>query len=228
MIVLDPGHGGQDPGAIGTGNVYEKDLTLAMAREMRQLLESTGRYKVILTRDDDSFVRLRDRVAEARHAGAELFVSLHADSIANPQVRGMSIYTLSDKASDREAEMLAAKENRADAIGGIDLSHENDEVASILIDLAQRDTRNHSRRFARLVLHESGREIKLLPQPDRSAGFAVLTAADVPSVLIEMGYLSSAQDVAMLSQPRQRLKLAQALVRAIDGFFARGGAGRRL
>jgi N-acetylmuramoyl-L-alanine amidase len=226
IVVLDPGHGGQDPGAIGVGGVYEKDLTLALARELRQLLEATGRYKVILTRDSDEFIRLRDRVAVARHAGAELFISLHADSIANPVIRGLSIYTLSDKASDREAEMLAAKENRADAVGGIDLSRENDEVASILIDLAQRDTRNHSHRFARLVLQAAAHDVRLLPQPDRSAGLAVLTAADVPSVLVEMGYLSNAEDVAMLSQPKLRQKLIQSVVRAVDGFFGRA-AGRR-
>ena len=227
MIALDPGHGGVDPGATGYNGAHEKDITLATAREVRRQLEATGRYRVMMTRDEDEFIPLRERVARARDAGAQLFISLHADSIVGSQVRGMSIYTLSDKASDHEAETLAAKENRSDAIGGIDLSHENDQVATILIDLAQRDTRNHSHHFAGLVLHEVGRIQKLLPKPDRSAGFAVLTAPDVPSVLIEMGYLSSPQDVGLLTQADHRQRLAGALVRAIDSYFGWLGGGRR-
>jgi N-acetylmuramoyl-L-alanine amidase len=227
MIALDPGHGGVDPGATGYNGAHEKDITLATAREVRRQLEATGRYRVMMTRDEDEFIPLRERVARAREAGAQLFISLHADSIVGSQVRGMSIYTLSDKASDHEAETLAAKENRSDAIGGIDLSHENDQVATILIDLAQRDTRNHSHHFAGLVLHEVGRIQKLLPKPDRSAGFAVLTAPDVPSVLIEMGYLSSSEDVGLLTQADHRQRLAGALVRAIDSYFGWLGGGRR-
>lgn len=219
VIAIDPGHGGNDPGAIAVGGIYEKEITLAMAREVKRQLEATGRYQVVLTRDRDIFLRLRERVARAREAQAELFVSLHADSIATPGIRGMSVYSLSDKASDREAETLAARENRADAIGGIDLSAENDDVATILIDLAQRDTMNHSRRFAALTVKELGRNIRLLPKPNRSAGFAVLTAADVPSVLIEMGYLSSAEDVGLLTRQDYRERFASSLTRTLDAYF---------
>jgi N-acetylmuramoyl-L-alanine amidase len=227
VIALDPGHGGVDPGAIGYNGIHEKDITLATAREVRRQLEATGRYRVMMTREEDEFIPLRERVARAREADAQLFISLHADSIVGSQVRGLSIYTLSDKASDHEAESLAAKENRSDAIGGVDLSHENDQVATILIDLAQRDTRNHSRHFAGLVLHEVGHIQKLLPKPDRSAGFAVLTAADVPSVLIEMGYLSSPEDARLLTEAEHRERLATSLVHAIDGYFGWLGTGRR-
>ncbi len=220
LIVLDPGHGGPDPGAIGVGGLHEKDITLAAAREAKRQLEATGRYRVRLTRDKDVFIRLRDRVAIAREADASLFISLHADSIGAGEMRGLSIYTLSDKASDREAEMLAAKENRADAIAGLDLSGENDLVASILIDLAQRDTMNHSKRFAKIALENLGREVKLIPsKPHRQAGFAVLTAPDVPSALIEMGYLSSRQDASLLTTADHREKLGRALARTIDAYF---------
>ncbi|WP_042704836.1 N-acetylmuramoyl-L-alanine amidase [Azospirillum sp. B506] len=220
LIVLDPGHGGQDPGAIGVGGIYEKDITLATAKEVKRQLEATGRYRVKLTRDSDVFIRLRDRVAIGREAGADLFISLHADSISSSDMRGLSIYTLSDKASDREAEMLAAKENRADALVGLDLSGENQLVANILIDLAQRDTMNHSKRFATLALQSLGRDVPLIAnRPHRQAGFAVLTAPDVPSALIEMGYLSNRQDVGLLTSGAHRERLGKGLARTIDGYF---------
>lgn len=224
MIVIDAGHGGPDPGAIAVSGEHEKTITLAIARELRKLLLATGRYRVTLTRDEDVFIRLRDRVTLARAAGADLFISLHADAIGSRDVRGMSVYTLSDKASDREAASLAARENRADALGGIDLAVESDEVASILIDLARRDTMNHSRRFANLVVSEFSRVATVLPRPHRSAGFAVLTAPDVPSVLIEMGYLSSPKDARLLMQAEHRGRLARAILKGIDGYFA-GTAG---
>ncbi|CAO3419131.1 N-acetylmuramoyl-L-alanine amidase [Azospirillum endophyticum] len=220
LIVLDPGHGGQDPGAIGVGGIYEKDITLATAKEVKRQLEATGRYRVKLTRDSDVFIRLRDRVAIGREAGADLFISLHADSISSGDVRGLSIYTLSDKASDREAEMLAAKENRADALVGLDLSGENQLVANILIDLAQRDAMNHSKRFATLALQNMGRDVPLIPnRPHRQAGFAVLTAPDVPSALIEMGYLSNRQDIKLLTSNGHRERLGKGLARTIDAYF---------
>ncbi|CBS85777.1 N-acetylmuramoyl-L-alanine amidase [Azospirillum lipoferum] len=220
LIVLDPGHGGQDPGAVGVGGIYEKDITLAAAREVKRQLEVTGRYRVRLTRDADVFIRLRDRVAIGREAGADLFISLHADSISSGDMRGLSIYTLSDKASDREAEMLAAKENRADALVGLDLSGENPLVANILIDLAQRDTKNHSKRFATLALQSLGREVPLIPsKPHRQAGFAVLTAPDVPSVLVEMGYLSNRKDAGLLASAAHRERLGRGLARTIDAYF---------
>ncbi len=228
LIVLDPGHGGADPGAIGVGGIHEKDVTLAAAREAKRQLEATGRFRVRLTRDSDVFIRLRDRVAIAREANADLFISLHADSIGKGEMRGLSIYTLSDKASDREAEMLAAKENRADAIAGMDLSGENALVASILIDLAQRDTMNHSKRFAKFALETMGRDVTLIPsKPHRQAGFAVLTAPDVPSALIEMGYLSSKQDANLLTTAAHREKLGRALARTIESYFKWLGGSRR-
>lgn len=225
VIVLDAGHGGVDPGTIGIGGTFEKDVTLGVTRELKRQLEATGRYKVALTRDEDIFVRLRDRVARARAAGAELFISIHADSIRNKDTRGASIYTLSETASDDEAGALATRENRADIIAGVDLSHENKEVMSILIDLAQRETMNRSALFAANLVDELGHEIQLIPvKPHRFAGFAVLRSPDVPSVLIELGYLSNRSDEQLLTIPRQRAKVATAILHAIDLFFQRRGS----
>lgn len=221
-IVLDAGHGGVDPGAIGVGGTHEKEITLAMAREIRRQLEQTGRYRVQMTRDEDTFVRLRDRIAIARQHNADLFVSIHADSMGNRETRGASVYTLSENASDSEAAALAARENRADIIAGVDLSRESRDVTSILIDLAQRETMNHSIVFARALVQELGREIQMLPvNPHRFAGFAVLRAPDVPSVLIELGYLSNPQDEGLLNRPHHRAKVATGIVRAVDAYFAR-------
>jgi N-acetylmuramoyl-L-alanine amidase len=222
MIVLDAGHGGVDPGAIGVGGTHEKEITLAMAREVRRQLEQSGRYRVQMTRDEDTFVRLRDRIAIARQYSADLFISIHADSMGNRETRGASIYTLSENASDSEAAALAARENRADIIAGVDLSRESRDVTSILIDLAQRETMNHSIVFARALVQEMGREVQLLPvNPHRFAGFAVLRAPDVPSVLIELGYLSNPQDEGLLNRPHHRAKVASGIVRAVDSYFAR-------
>lgn len=221
LIVLDPGHGGEDPGATSVRGDFEKEITLEMARAVRRALEATGRYRVALTRDSDVFIPLRERTAKARALGADLFVSLHADIVVGRPVRGLSVYTLSDKATDREADMLAQRENRADALSGMDLSGQNDLVANILIDLAQRDTRNQSRRFANLVVHNVVPDMALLESPLRSAGFAVLTAPDVPAVLIEMGYLSHPVDAGLLVSPDHRRRFAGDLVRAIDAYFGR-------
>jgi N-acetylmuramoyl-L-alanine amidase len=220
VVVLDPGHGGVDPGAVGASGIYEKDVTLAIAREVRRQLEASGRYKVAMTRDDDVFVRLRDRIAKARAAGAELFVSIHADAMRNRETRGASIYTLSETASDDEAAALAARENRSDIIAGVDLSHENKDVMNILIDLAQRETMNHSATLAGLLVEELGRDVQLIPvKPHRFAGFAVLRAPDVPAALIELGYLSNKSDEQLLTRPHHRTKVAAALVRAVDRYF---------
>ena len=220
--MLDPGHGGVDPGAVGVSGIYEKEVTLAMAREIKRQLETTGRFKVVMTRDDDVFVRLRDRIAKARTAEAELFVSIHADAMRNRETRGASIYTLSENASDDEAAALAARENRADIIAGVDLSHENKTVMNILIDLAQRETMNHSASFAHILVEELAREIQLVPlKPHRFAGFAVLKAPDVPSVLVELGYISNKADEQLLTRPHYRTKVAASLVRAIERYFAR-------
>jgi N-acetylmuramoyl-L-alanine amidase len=220
IVVVDAGHGGQDPGTIGASGTYEKTVTLEMARELKKVLEASGRYRVVMTRDGDSFIRLRDRVALARAAGAELFISLHADSIGDRRHRGASVYTLSEVASDKEAEALATKENKADLIAGIDLSNENRDVTNILIDLAQRETMNYSARFAATLVDEIDSAAKINVNPHRFAGFAVLKAPDVPSVLIEMGYLSNKQDERMLRDPRQRKRLAEAIRRAADRFFS--------
>jgi N-acetylmuramoyl-L-alanine amidase len=228
-IVLDPGHGGIDPGAIGVTGTHEKEITLAVARELRRQIEQTGRYRVAMTRDDDLFVRLRDRIAIARQQSADLFISIHADSMGggSRETRGASIYTLSENASDSEAAALAARENRADIIAGVDLTRENRDVTSILIDLAQRETMNRSIVFARYLVGEMGREVQLLPQnPHRFAGFAVLRAPDTASVLIEMGYLSNAQDEMLLNRPHHRSKVAAGIVRAIDAYFAANPARR--
>ncbi|MBF0166885.1 MAG: N-acetylmuramoyl-L-alanine amidase [Alphaproteobacteria bacterium] len=219
VIALDPGHGGIDPGAIGASGVYEKNITLAMARELKERIEASGHFKAMLTRDRDVFLKLRDRVAKARAAGADLFISLHADAHGNEQLSGLSVYTLSEKASDAEAELLAEKENKADLIAGIDLSHEAPEVANILIDLAQRETMNLSASFAGKTVAELGRQVKLLSNTHRFAGFAVLKAPDVPSVLLELGYLSNPREEQLLKTEAYRAKLSQAVVKALDAYF---------
>jgi N-acetylmuramoyl-L-alanine amidase len=174
-----------------------------------------------MTREGDAFVRLRDRIAVARDADADIFLSLHADSIANRTVRGGSVYTLSEKASDAEAAALAAKENKADLIAGIDLNDQSREVVNILIDLAQRKTMNESVTFAKHLVQELGRSTRLLPRTHRFAGFAVLKAPDVPSALIELGYLSNRQDERMLNEARERSRISIAILRAVDTYFAK-------
>ena len=221
VVVLDPGHGGQDPGAIGVSGTPEKTITLAVAQEVRRQLESTGRYRVHLTREDDSFLPLRERVTRARAWKADLFLSIHADSIGSTDTRGASVYTLSDTASDAEAGALAVRENKADIIVGMDLSHESREVANILIDLAQRETLNRSVDLAHQLVRELGHEIRMLPvRPHRFAGFAVLKAPDVPAVLLELGYLSNADDERLLRQSAHRRRVALGVQRAVDAFFS--------
>lgn len=218
VVVLDPGHGGVDPGAISPSGYYEKQLTLAYAKEIRDVLRGQTNIQVIMTRDHDVFVRLRERVAIGRRAKGDLFVSLHADSIANPRVRGGGIYTLSENASDKEAEALAAKENRADIIAGVDLATRDDEVASILIELTQRETMNYSARFANALIPELKQQVRLRRKPHRFAGFRVLKAPDVPSVLIELGYLSNREDESMLRSRKHRSRIAKAIAEAIDAY----------
>jgi N-acetylmuramoyl-L-alanine amidase len=220
VVVVDAGHGGIDPGAIAVTGMHEKEVTLQVARALRTALEATGRYRVVMTRDADVFLALRDRVAIAREAKADLFVSLHADSIDRETVRGLSVYTLSDQASDREAAQLAARENRADALAGVDLARTSDQVARVLVSMAQRHTLNQSRRLANQIVDTMRGEFPLIPRPHRSAGFAVLTAPDVPAVLIEMGYLSSPQDARLLATGAHQQRLARSIARAVDRFFA--------
>jgi N-acetylmuramoyl-L-alanine amidase len=215
LIVIDPGHGGVDPGAMSRSGVWEKHIVLAFARELRQSLLATGKFRVRLTRDRDVFIRLRDRIAIARRAGADLFISVHADSIGNSRVRGTSVYTLSERASDKEAGALARKENKSDLIAGVDLDDQSNDVVNILIDLAQRETMNESAVFARKLVDELGKTRKLLRNTHRFAGFAVLKAPDIPSVLVELGYLSNRSDEKMLRNPRQRKRMAAAMSTAV-------------
>ena len=220
VIVIDPGHGGIDPGAIGATGIYEKDIVLAAAFELKRQLESGGRYQVVMTRESDNFLPLRSRVAVARDMLGDLFVSLHADSIGNKGVRGASVYTLSEKASDKEAAALASRENKSDIIAGLDLSeHYDAEVAAILITLTQRETMNCSATFAALLVQELAKNAKTLANAHRSAGFRVLKAPDVPSILIEMGYLSNKKDEAFLDSDAGRRTLMESVVRAIDAYF---------
>jgi len=219
LVIIDPGHGGVDPGAQSRQGIYEKHVVLALSREIRRQLLASGRYRADLTRDRDVFIRLRDRVAIARKKGGDLFISVHADSIRNSRVSGPSVYTLSEKASDKEAAELAERENKADLIAGMDLSHESADVANILIDLAQRESMNQSARFAGILVSELGNKTEVLPRPHRFAGFAVLKAPDLPSVLLETGFLSNSADERRLTSKSYRRQLAAAIVAAIDGYF---------
>ena len=220
IVVIDPGHGGADPGAIGRSGTYEKHITLAAAKQLKAKLEATGRYKVRLTRSEDRALPLRRRTAIAHDAAADIFVSLHADSIGKSSVRGLSVYTLSEKASDAEAAALAAHENKADIIIGMDLSSETAEVRNILVDLAQRESRNLAARLAIKLIGELQREVRLLPNTHRFAGFAVLKSPDIPSVLIEMGYLSNRIDETALTKASYRSRLMTAVLRGIDHHFS--------
>lgn len=224
LIVVDAGHGGVDPGAIGKGGTLEKDIVLAVSRMFADKLEASGKYRVRMTRDDDTFVRLGDRVDIARNAEASLLVSIHADAIKIAGIGGATVYTRSDKASDLAAAMLADRENRADLIAGFDLSEETDEVAGILFDLARRETRNFSTIFGRTLVDKFRGRVRLIKNPLRSARFHVLAAPDVPSVLVELGYLTNAQDEKTMLKPEWREKVTSALVDAVDAYFGRGVA----
>lgn len=218
VVMLDAGHGGQDPGAISKAGRYEKDLTLKMAKETKKLLEEAG-YKVVLSRDRDVFITLRGRVKKAHDAKADLFISIHADSAKNTSARGLSIYTISEKASDKEAAALAERENKSDILLGMDLDDYQQEVSSVLIDLAKQDTMKESRRYADLVVKEMQRSVQLLPNAHRFAGFAVLKSPNIPSVLLEMGYMSNRKEEREMQKASYRKKLGKALVRAVDAYF---------
>ena len=219
IIVLDPGHGGQDPGAIGYSGVYEKNITLAMGRALKALLDQKGKYKVYLTRSTDKFIPLRERVKIARRYKADLFMSIHADSALNRNAKGLSVYTLSETASDKEAAALAERENKADVISGLNLVEHSKEVSDILINLAQRETMNRSSEFAAFMVQEMKKSVKLVANTHRFAGFAVLKAPDIPAVLLEMGYLSNRQEEKLLQQKNYRKKLAESTAEAIDKYF---------
>jgi N-acetylmuramoyl-L-alanine amidase len=226
IIVLDPGHGGVDPGTSSKSGVTEKEVVLQFAKELRQKLVATGRYEVHLTREDDTFLPLKERVAIAQKKGAGLFLSIHADYFPTQidDARGATIYTLSERASDEEARALAAKENFSDAIAGVELPSDSDElVANILIDLAQRETQNRSVVFARSIVGELAAKNKssLHTKRLRSAGFRVLKAPDVPSVLLELGFLSNPDDEKQLTSAAWRDRMSDSVTAAIDGYFTK-------
>ena len=219
-IALDPGHGGRDPGAISASGVQEKAVVLVFARELRAMLERTGRYRVVMTRDGDSNVGLYRRVDIARDSGADVFLSLHVDHLSDSGVRGASVYTLSEEASDAESAALAARENTADVVAGIDLSEGYDEaVAQVLIAMVQKNTSVCSVGLATLLLSELGRVAPLVGGSRRFADFRVLKAPDIPSVLIELGFLSNDRDVGRLHSVSHRAALVGAIVRALDSYF---------
>jgi N-acetylmuramoyl-L-alanine amidase len=227
IIVLDPGHGGIDNGAIAGSGTMEKDIVLEFSTELRDQLERSGKYRVVMTRTDDTFIPLVDRVRMARIRQAALFVSIHADAIAKGEgeAQGATVYTLSETASDAEAGRLAETENRADVIAGIDMSHEPGDVADILIDLAQRETKAFSLHFAKTVVADMKKVARMHKNPMKSAGFKVLKAPDVPAVLIELGYVSSKDDLKQLTSEAWRAKTAGAIGSAIDNFFSTQIAG---
>ena len=233
LIVVDPGHGGIDNGTKGSGGELEKDIVLAFSQALREKLESGGKYRVAMTRVDDSFIQLSERVRFARTRGAALFISVHADALPRKEglAEGATVYTLSETASDAEAARLAEAENKADVIAGVDLTAEPNDVANILVDLAQRETKTFSMQFARTVVDEFKSAARMHKHPLKSAGFKVLTAPDVPSVLIELGYMSTKDDLKQLNSPVWRARTAQAVVKAVEAFFtprvAGAGGGRR-
>lgn len=222
LIVLDPGHGGIDTGTHGLDGELEKDVVLSFATALRDRLEKSGKYRVLMTRSDDTFIPLNDRVRFARAHNASLFISIHADALPKKegQAEGATIYTLSEHASDAEAARLADDENKADVIAGVDLTAEPDDVANILVDLAQRETKTFSLQFAHATVKEFKSIARLHKRPLKSAGFVVLKAPDVPSVLIELGYMSNRSDLNHLVDADWRGKTAAALVQAVDDFFA--------
>jgi N-acetylmuramoyl-L-alanine amidase len=230
VVVIDAGHGGIDPGTRAPSGELEKDLTLAFATVLRGKLEATGKYRVMMTRTDDTFIELSERVQIARQQRAQLLLSIHCDALArgDGDAQGATVYTLSDQASDGEAQRLADAENRADVIAGVDLADEPNEIADILIDLAQRETRSFSAAFARSVVKDMGAAARMHKHPLKSGGFKVLKAPDVPSVLIELGYVSSARDLKQLVSETWRSHTADAITRAVQEYFTMRVAGTAL
>lgn len=224
-LVIDAGHGGIDGGAEGVNGAVEKDVTLAFARELRDRLQASGRFRVVMTRDSDEFLRLDDRVRIARQQEADLLISIHADTISVKGIRGATVYTVSDKASDADSQALADRENLSDTLAGMEVDDPNHEVADILVDLIRRETHGFSIRFARALVDELGHSVGLIKNPHRYAGFKVLKAPDVPSVLVELGYLSNPADEAQLIDPKWRTKAAESISNAVSQFAAAKAAG---
>jgi N-acetylmuramoyl-L-alanine amidase len=218
-VVIDPGHGGIDSGAVGKNGTEEKNLTLALARLVKAEVAAAGPYDVLLTRDEDVFMSLRDRVSFFRRNGADLVISIHADSLRLAQFRGASIYTLSETASDRIAHELAESENMADIVGGVDASPEDDEIPGILAEFTSRETDRFSLTFSSALVTELGKGIQLVKNPQRHASFAVLKAPEVPGVLLELGYLSNEEDEKLLLDPQWQRTTASLVARAVHNFF---------
>lgn len=223
LVVIDPGHGGRDPGAISPfGQRREKDVTLALARAIRDELLASGRVRVALTRNDDRYVVHRERYEIARRLGAGLFISVHADAApANDGARGASVYTLSEVASDRQAALLAEQENKSDIIAGVDLGGQDAGVNRILIDLAQRESMEASAEFARLLKREASAFFPFRPNYHRFASLLVLKAPDIPSILFESGYLTNGSDSAYIQSPEGRKQIGVGIRRAVEAHFAR-------
>lgn len=229
-VVLDPGHGGIDTGAIGQKRTIEKAITLAFAKQLKTELETRAGLDVILTRDNDVFIPLNDRVQFARQHNADLFISIHADSVREKYVRGATVYTISEKASDSVAAQIAESENKSDAIAGLTFEDEPEDVSDILIDLARRETLGFSVQIARLAVDSLGKDVRMIKNPHRFAGFRVLRAPDVPSVLVELGFLSNLEDEKLLNQADWRAKVARSISDAVAQFAALSGreiAGKR-
>jgi N-acetylmuramoyl-L-alanine amidase len=223
VVVLDPGHGGKDPGAIGATGTQEKRIVLAAAQEMKRRLEAGGRCRVVMTRNRDAFVSLAGRVEFARRQRAVLFVSIHADSA--PGARGASVYTLSETASDALSAALARRENAADSAGGLNLPPVPPDVQRILLSLVRQETRQGSTRLANMAVGALRPRVPLLPNTHRQAAFAVLKSPDIPSMLVEIGFLSNRQDEAQLKQPQHRAVVATALASAVEDYLERPGLG---
>ena len=224
LVMLDPGHGGKDPGAIGVSGTYEKQVALATALELKHQLEASGRYRVELTRTRDVFIPLEGRVDKAQQHGAALFVSMHADALSDHSVRGASVYTLAQTASDAQTAALARTENSADRFIGRQWQDTTPEVAHILASLVRQETRAGSAKIAHTMVGHLDQEVPMLPNPDRHAGFVVLKAADIPSVLVEMGFMSNPKDEAALRQANHRKMVAQSMQRAVEAYFASLGS----
>lgn len=226
VIVIDPGHGGIDPGAVGAGNLLEKHLVFTVAKRVQEQLENGGRYSVIMTRDRDVFVSLSDRLAISRKAQADLFISIHADSIEQTyaqSIKGATIYTLSERASDAEARAIAEKENASDLIAGLDVAkgEDNDDVKNILIDLMKRETANFSAEFSQTLVRSLKANVSLSRDPERAAAFKVLRQTHAPSVLVELGYVSNPDESRQMQSAAWQQKVAASIAAAVDSYFAK-------
>jgi len=229
VILLDPGHGGIDPGAMAADGLTEKMVVLAVGQRLKARLSQGGRYDVFMTRARDVFISLDGRLRRSKTLAADLFISLHADSIAQnaDSVRGATVYTLSERASDEEARLMAEKENNSDAIAGLTTAkfEEQGQVRSILIDLLKRETANFSADFSNTLVKRMTKTVSLSRDPQRSAAFKVLRQADTPSVLIELGYMSHAEDEKLLNSPAWQERIATSIATAVDAYFGKRTAG---